>query len=275
MSWEVEGPNTVYIRRQLVELMLDPLSTLFEDMYLKLFVKPRFVTLNGFAYTTMRWDYDGPQDRGMPRGNEGQTDERELEVRAHAEHDTALFAESLDEEDLTALNAVAQQYDADVWPQKLTYSEREQGVPWAYNLFPERRDKPARNLYENAIPELRAKVEEWRGVDPASATDGQLLTGMRELVEKETWYWCVPVYNAIRAHACARHADQFLQEFLAEHASGFSSGQFLSGMKSPTMQAARDLAGIAGMIRKNKPIYELVVTTPGARLMSALVVEHP
>lgn len=79
--------------------MLDPLSTLFEDMYLKLFLKPRFVTLNGYAYTTMQWDFDGPQDRPMPGGNQGQTDERELEVRAHAEHDAALFAESLDEED--------------------------------------------------------------------------------------------------------------------------------------------------------------------------------
>ena len=73
VSWEVEGPNTVYIRRQLVELMLDPLSTLFEDMYLKLFVKPRFVTLNGYAYTTMQWDFDGPQDRGLARANRGQT----------------------------------------------------------------------------------------------------------------------------------------------------------------------------------------------------------
>ena len=270
VSWVVEDPNIIYIRRQIVELMLDPLSTLFEDTYLKSLGSLDFKTLNGYAYSYRRWDFDGPQDRGIPRGNEGQTDEREMEVKAHAKRDAALFAESLDEEDLAALTAVAQQYDADVWPQKLTYAERDEGVPWAYNLNTQTRDKRARNLHETAIPGFRATVDQWRGVDPASATDDQLLTGMCELVDKETWYWCVLPRQAIAAHACARHADQFLQEFLAEHAPGFSSGQFLSGMKSRTMQAARDLATIACMIRDNTPIYELVVTAPRARLMSAL-----
>ena len=74
-TWEVDGPDCIYSRRQIVELMLDPLSTLFEDLYLPAFNQENFKTLNGFAYTRIPWKFSNAENHGIPNGNVDETEE--------------------------------------------------------------------------------------------------------------------------------------------------------------------------------------------------------
>ena len=51
---------------------------------------------------------------------------------------------------------------------------------------------------------------------------------------------------------------------------GFSSGQFLSGLRSLSMEAQDEIADIAALIRGDEGLFELVLTTPAQRLLPAL-----
>ena len=54
----------------------------------------------------------------------------------------------------------------------------------------------------------------------------------------------------------------------------FTSGQFLSGFKSKTMEANDAIYEVAKRIRADDSLWELVMTTPASRLMNALE-QHP
>ena len=51
---------------------------------------------------------------------------------------------------------------------------------------------------------------------------------------------------------------------------GFSSGQFLSGLRSLSMEAQDEISDIAELIRADDGLVELVLTTPAQRLLPAL-----
>mgnify|MGYP007000254890 len=60
----------------------------------------------------------------------------------------------------------------------------------------------------------------------------------------------------------------FLQKTLPEH--NFISGQFLSGIKSKTMQSNADLFEIAKSIREDEDLSYTVLVVPAPFLMQAL-----
>ena len=62
--------------------------------------------------------------------------------------------------------------------------------------------------------------------------------------------------------------NTFLKLALPDHK--FTSGQFLSGIDSKTMQANADLFEIARLIRGNDELEYLVLTVPAPFLMEAL-----
>ena len=122
------------------------------------------------------------------------------------------------------------------------------------------------------LPHYLARLDRWRELDPGEATDQTLLDGIRALTLAEARYWHV-LRSIIGA---AKMTDQALQTFLADNAPdlGLSSGTFLSGFESKTLDAEMDMRAIAAQIRSTPAIYELMITTPANRFFDALKI-HP
>ena len=134
---------------------------------------------------------------------------------------------------------------------------------------------------KETLPAYLAVIDEWRQVDPQAASDEVLLDGMRALAraDGETWYSpamrlesMVTRVGTSVVMAMLRGAETTFQDFLQKAApgKGFSSGQFLSGLRSLSMEAQDEIADIAELIRADEGLVELVLTTPAQRLLPAL-----
>ncbi len=125
---------------------------------------------------------------------------------------------------------------------------------------------------KQSLPAYRAALDRWQTRDPLQMTDQELLQGIRALTHAEARYWHV-LRGIIGA---AKMTDQALQNFLIQNApdEGFTSGTFLSGFPSRTLTAEMDVRAIAEMVRANPSIYELMVLTPAARFPDELKA-HP
>ena len=149
VTWTPPIPGSSWVRRQVVEHMPEPLSPLFDGLYLRQYLEegmevmqtalgvpelgrkavasPAFTTVNGYAYMRMdlqlKW-YQAPA--------------------------------------LMAMMA---------W-----------GIP---NIF----RSGIRYWAEQARPEYLQTIESWKGVDPALASDERLLEGVRALARADAIYW--------------------------------------------------------------------------------------
>ena len=130
-------------------------------------------------------------------------------------------------------------------------------------------DRQLQEWHDVTQPRLVAAREKWRRVDPATAGDQILLEGIREMSYEEGYYWSS---NASHTFGVAKSTDDqlqtFLRETLPEH--NFISGQFLSGIESPAMQANAELFAIARMVRASDELTHAVLTTPSKFLLAAL-----
>ena len=91
------------------------------------------------------------------------------------------------------------------------------------------------------MPDLTfpAASEKWRKVNPKTASDEELLRGIRETAMAGGAYWVGSnwVRGGCSASGVSRATDEqlnvFLKDALPDH--HFTSGQFLSGFASKTM----------------------------------------
>ena len=297
-------PRPKYLsRRQIVENMPDPICPLFEELYLteglesprkgrSLMVGggPMFVTLNGYAYQRFDW----PQLHAFKIGDakrepiaEAEIDQAEYEAmekpsgasstsrprarkmqqREQAEHDLAMFTEQLDERDRAAFNAWIAHRSAE---ERIAVTMPESKNP-TFTAFNNTivNDRQLKEWHEVTQPRLVSIGEKWKKFDPASASDEELLAGIREMGIEEGYYWSS---NSGHTFGVAKSTDDQLQCFLREALPDhhFISGQFLSGIESKTMQANADLFEIAQLVRGNEELAWLVAVTPSKFLMDAL-----
>jgi len=236
VRWDPPEPGAAVGRSQLVEHIPDPVSTLFEDMYMKKYLQEmwgrnlvkagshRFedtqppssfivsTTVNGFAYRHLG---EPPRSYGMPQRKRRRLNffsRRLLQLRMY-----------------------------------FTWAPR-----WRYR----------------ALPAYLKVIKKWRRVDPATASVEQLWFGIRVLSQADAKYWYQGTYWPF---AIVRGTEYRLINFLQTHAAGrFTSGQFLSGLKSRAIQAQEELWSIAKLIQSKKTLYELVITTPAERLLDTL-----
>ena len=298
--WEPTPPARILARRQIVENIPDPCSPLFDELYLtegletsskgrkrnSYFVGggSMFVTVNGYAY--QRFDF--PQvvtiqdeiDEALT-GEEKDNiikkiEERWVEEMAQAkkhdptmeQHDLNLFLADLSTEDLKAYNEWAKKTDIKDIAYAVTMPESKNPTYIAFNKT-KANEKQINGWKEKALPDLLATVEEWRNLDYKTASDEELLRGIRELAIAGGMYWSS---NASHTFGVAKSTDDQLQTFLRENLPdhNFTSGHFLSGFKSRTLEANEHMFKIAKLIQANKELFELVVTTPPKRLMQTL-----
>ena len=241
--------NTPLIRKNLVEHIPGPVSPLFEDLYLKDAVGGRAAhgnhyVVNGYAYFT----------GGIPPGVEPIP----WGVRPGSANDltsTRLFKT----------------------PPTLPVSNLSYGTGKFAKFYSERYD----SWRKETLPAYLAVIDEWRQVDPRAASDVALLDGMCALARADGETWWSPtmrlesmvsrvgtmiVMNMLRISEMTFH--DFLQK--AALGKGFSSGQFLSGLRSLSMEAQDEISDIAELIRADEGLVELVLTTPAQRLLAAL-----
>jgi len=305
VTWEPTPPARILARRQIVENIPDPCSPLFDELYLtegletvakgkkrgSYFVGggPMFVTVNGFAY--QRFDF--PQVVTIQDEIDGAVTEEEKEEHIARiwqewdesfaqqikklnpkmeQHDLDLFLEELSSEDFKAFNKWAKIVDIEELAHSVTMPDSKYPTYISFNKT-EGNEKQIRGWRERALPELLATVEEWRKIDYKTAPDEELLRGIRELAIAGGKYWSS---NASHTFGVAKSTDDQLQTFLRENLPDhhFTSGHFLSGFKSRTLEANEHMYKIAKQIQKNKALFELVVTTPSKKLMQTLQ-NHP
>ena len=280
VSWP-EIPGSQLIKRMAAEVMPEPLSPLFEDLYLRALFDTQtwpagwefngsftrnylknfvIATVNGYAYTSIPVD-----------GNE-EWEAHMAELRSEQGH--VPWYKTL----LAAFRPTGTVIEKEGAPGKLFLLLDLKGgrrnwiwvvMKWS-RMF--RRSAGIPRWKKVDLPAYLAVLERWRVFTPGEMTDRQLLEGIRSLNVAEARYWHV----LRRIIGAAKGTDMALQTFLEQNApgEGFASGTFLSGFKSKVVDAEMAMRAIAEQIRGNTRLYELTIVTPASRLLDALR-SHP
>ncbi len=264
VTWP-EIPGAQLLKRQVAENMPDPLSPLFEDLYLRAIFDSQtwpegwewkgrltrnwlknFVvtTVNGYAYQPLYTESHGDWKEHMQKAREEQK-----KLPWHVNLGRAIKMPSWMIGDMKG------------GPLHVLYL-----LMTAFRTF---RKFPAIVTWEKRqLPDYLAAVETWQQRDPAQATNAELLHGMRSLTMAEANYW-----QALRSViGTAKITDGTFQRFLEENApdTGFISGTFLSGFSSRTLDAEFAMRAIAEDIRADSSLRELALLTPAPRLLDAI-----
>jgi pyruvate,water dikinase len=262
---------------------------------------PMFVTLNGFAY--QRFDFpqvlDGWKKKESTTITEQEMDAVEMAAESEAKkeedakkqakqhealskwmnyndemakHDLDLFLADLSPDDRKAFDEWAGTMGDEDVAKVVTNPESKNPTFGAFNRI-QINERQLKGFYDSAKPDILAAADKWEKVEPKRATDDELLEGVCELAIAGGALWST---NGSHTFGVAKSTDDQLQAFLRETLPdhNFTSGQFLSGFKSKTMEANEHLFSIAEKIREDGALAELVIVTPAKRLMSALE-KHP
>ena len=304
VSWEPPPPVQILARRQIVENIPDPCTPLFDELYLaeglETVAKGKkrksvmvgggqlFLTLNGFAY--QRFDFPqvvGEQPKA-PTEAEMEAAERKAAIEEQKAKQSArdkeqsdpeqevqdlkVFLSELSDDDRRAFDAWAESAGINNLAHAVTIPDIQDMGFGAGNKIKGNEDF-LREWQKKTMPDIVATTDEWRDVDPATATDETLMQGVTELSIASGMFWSS---NSSHSFGVAKITDyqlqKFLQETLPEHR--FTSGQFLSGFRSKTIEANEHLFRIARQVRESEGLYEVVMITPAKRLMQALR-DHP
>jgi len=269
---------------------------------------PMFVTLNGYGYQRFDWPFliEAREKRLAEKMSEAEMDAAEIAAEAAtvkkpdakkaepsgkkepniiermkeaqkknavlAKGDLEMFLETLSQEDRKAFDDWAENSGIEDVPAIVTKPESKNPTFGAFNRVSINEDQ-IKGFYDKAKPSMEAIPEKWGKVDPKTLSDDELLEGLCEIAVAGGAYWSG---NASHTFGVAKSTDDQLQAFLREALPdhNFTSGQFLSGIKSKTMEANEHLFEVAKKIRADKALSELVLITPANRMMKSLQ-DHP
>jgi phosphohistidine swiveling domain-containing protein len=264
---------------------------------------PMFVTLHGYGYQRFDWPFiiAGRKERLAQAMTEAEMDAAEITAEADqvgakqgenkesaaqqkaamqkrlsaaqkvdgaAQHDLDLFLESLPAEEQSAFSDWAAASGIDDVPSIVTRPESANPTFGAF-FRTQVNERQIKDFYDRAKPNIIEAAEEWGKVNPADASDELLLEGLVATAVAGGMLWGT---NGGHTFGVAKSTDDQLQAFLRETLPDhrFTSGQFLSGFKSKTMEANEHLFEIARKVRTNDAIAELVMVTPAKRMMRTL-----
>ena len=268
---------------------------------------PMFVTLNGYGYQRVDHPFvlEAREKRLAGKRQNAETDAPETEMDAEARKKDA---EKIAEETLSKFmahhlksNAEMAGPDLELFLADLSPEDRKAFDLWSENsglehvadavTTPESKNPnhratfasynrtqineiQVRGFYDEAKPSITAASEKWRKVNPKTASDEELLRGIHETAIAGGAYWVGSnwVRGGCSASGVSRATDEqlnaFLKDALPDH--HFTSGQFLSGFASKTMEMNEQLFEIAKKIRVDDALSELVIITPATRMIKAL-----
>ena len=297
--WEPTAPARLVSRRQIVENMPEPISPLFEELYLTRGLEsprpkslmvgggPMFVTVNGYAYQRFDWPQiiKEADERKQQQQKTRAITEEEIEAAEYsafaeqikkskaAAKDAAVadikpFREQLSADDQASFDAWYETQKAGQIDGSIVLPESNNPTYIAFNNTTVN-DKQLKSWYEETLPRLEGIAEKWRTLDVKAADDATLLSAVVEMGIEEGRYWSA---DSSHTFGVAKSTDDqlqcFLRETLPDH--NFISGQFLTGIESKAMQANADLFAIAKLVRASEQLSYLVLSIPSQFLLHAL-----
>jgi phosphohistidine swiveling domain-containing protein len=239
VRWEPPVPDTVWMRRQIVEHMPEPLSPLFAELYLE----------DGLAQSVEKLgDFMGAggalgriMEQYMPYGFARTVNG---------------YGYTIGSVDFTwdLLGTTLRIY-ATILPRLL----REGYAYWR----------------DEGVTSYRRLIERWQRVELHDASDETLLAGVRELAAGDAIYW----FAAAIPLALSRLTDSLLDAFMKRVTDGdnpaadtiaASSAPYLRGFPTKAMEAQAELEDIAARIREHEPLRKLVAGAPPEHLLDRL-----
>ena len=120
---------------------------------------------------------------------------------------------------------------------------------------------------DERLPAYLGTIEHWKSLDPTTTPDEQLLAGVRALTVADTNYW----FDVAIILGAAKVTDGLLNLFLTSPAvpGDLTSGMFLCGFPSKTMEAQEELEAIAQRIREVESLHDLVRSSPAVNLLES------
>jgi phosphohistidine swiveling domain-containing protein len=231
VRWEPPPGAARLVRRQVVENMPDPLSPLFEELYLnegldegldqlasmmglpfnldEFITRPLFLTVNGYGYCR----YDIRMSWRM-----------------------ALLIPRM------------------LW--------------WYVRSLPRLLKNLVPLWQDQGLPQYLDTISHWKSLNAEEATDEQLLNGVRALARADAAYW---FYITLMVGA-AKITEGLLSWLLSSKAAGggLTSGMFLAGYSSKTLEAQEGLETIAANISSIGSLRALVISRPAGEMLEAL-----
>ena len=194
---------------------------------------------------------------------------KQFEGADKEQKDLGLFLESLSDEDKRAFDDWASNSGIDNVAGIVTVPESKNPTFKAFNRT-EVNEGQIKEFYDWAKPMIMEAREKWETVDQGNLSDEELFAGVKELSIAGGSFWSG---NGGHTFGVAKSTDDqlqaFLREILPDHR--FTSGQFLSGFRSKTVEANEHMFEIAQKISESKLLKELVIVTPASRLMQTLI----
>ncbi|MEZ5552954.1 MAG: PEP/pyruvate-binding domain-containing protein [Pseudomonadales bacterium] len=232
IRWEPPRPGSRLVRRQVVENMPQPLSTLFEDLYL---------------------------NEGLDRGLDNFTSVMKLPFDLDAFITRPMF--------VTVNGFGYCRYDLHLSWRVLSIIPRM--IYWYIRHLP-RFIRQLIPLWESSgLPEYQATIERWRSLDCSLESDAQLLSGIRALALADAVYWFYITLMVGAAKITEEMLSRTLRSKSLQ--SRFTTGMFLSGFPSKTDEAKNALAAIASSITRDSTLRHFVLSTPAEILVSTLL----
>lgn len=240
VTWEPMVPNTLWMRRQIVEHMPEPLSPLFEDLYLR---KGMDQTLDKFLDTMGEIGGAGFDFNAMiPYG----------------------FADTINGYAYTAGS-----YKMN-WPNLKAILRIYSRIFRFFKI-------PAFDWDGVVLPQYRAIIARWGAIDLAEATDETLLSGISEMAAADSSYWFGSAMNLALSRIMDSVFDRLLKSSLIRYALPKPhpvSASFLRGFDSKVLEAQADMETLANTIRESAVLSKLVLNTEAEQLIETLTT-HP
>lgn len=236
VRWDPPRPGTVWMRRQVVEHMPEPLSPLFDELYLEEGLDQSMESLTIYmselsGLEIKLWDFIDPPFAASVNG----------------------YAYSI-----------------------ASFNFSPQMVPMALQIYITVLPKMIKHLmprWENdSLPNYQATIDKWKSIDLAKTNDRELLRGIRELAHEDAIYWFAAAVPLGLARTSDAAFDRFLKVVLKE--DHLTSGAFLRGFPSKTADAQAQLETIARRINSMDELKERVVNVPASDLLE-IIAEHP
>ncbi len=238
--WEPPMPNTIWMRRQIVEHMPEPLSPLFENLYLK----------KGMDQT---------MDKLL--GAMAELGNAHFDIRTMMPHG---FADTINGYAYTT--GSFKMSASDLWSILKIYSRFHKFL--ALSAF---------DWDGTVLPDYRATIAHWDMLDLDTAEDKALLQGISEMAAADSGYWFGSAANLGLSRILDPTFDRLLKSFFFRHAlpqPHLRSSAFLRGFDSKALDAQADMEAIANAIRESEGLRQLVATTTADKLQEALAT-HP
>lgn len=233
--WEPPEGTKKLVRRQVVENMPGPLSPLFEDLYL---------------------------ERSLPDGIDG------MLKRIGMPFDIEKFIEGPMFATVNGYAYMRADYNLSWQLVKL--------LPKVLYFYVTALPKIVRNLVsswrDEDLPRYLDLVDQWRAVDPVGVSDAQLANGISKLTSADAHYW----FSVSMMVGVAKISEGALHYFLglASRKRSLTSGMFLRGFPSKTIEAQECLEALANSLRSDAILGKIARTASPEKLLNEIK-HHP